>query len=1106
MKTHLLFLNFCILVVLGVLPASLFAQYPYVHYEHVHDVSFITDMNELQWVTGMATSNLGSFVIGRPHEKLRLLDNEGGPIAKSSFGITSTHGEKNIAVATNHLSQVAIVSVLEEGTAQQRTQLAVQILGNDPSLGQINMNSANIMSSTLPDYAKKFTFPNGPSSFVTISHLEAVMNDKYVYITWCQTGGVEGGCTCASSIPNATHYGYAVFDISLRDWRFQPALIPDPTRLGMLAEGISAPSVACNRWDESTDQCLIAFAYIDLVGFPTIRHRAATFNPFVSTTQCQGLVEPVNPQQNVLNECFWVRVVNYDEPNGISGYHFFYAWYFPLVNQPTINLCLFATDGTVAPGVNDIIDDKLPPPPPFDDDAYPMPGVGNGYTDRGAYLVYWTDHVKRASSSTPRPKQDLNICSQWGIVRPLNGAPLAPKKLYPIGSISDAFDGPKWVDDVIGFDHTFLDVTLGCNQTGILVTYTVTPLNGNYTHFTYQIRMDRPIAAHVRENTLLTNQVELTQPHWHQIQGLGNPFEINVLPSGTAETKADTLRFFNGTFHAFDATFISSARLNFVNSLPWPPYQWPSITLTAGSEAAANDGRRGYIIMDKDAAIDFNGHGAYFSSIGAVWNGGFEYNGTNFLNMDGNKLFLTGNFTTDTSEKFRALGYFNAPCTIVNSSLISNMGQIRFKEFQFADNGPDDRTTFNTAGESGLIAIDKSIVYMGNRNTTWSVPQIDLNSERLPDATHSIQIENSILSSGWEDLVLFDHQAAGYSSQIYLYAPTSVVFNNNFIKTTYVDINTPLGNVSFSNNKIYDIRNQLTLIWFGGTGFPDHYVGSITINDNYVKGNFPFGNGDWQSDATDFWIGGFIDKDPITGANQVEISRNTIWGNRQTTSHPFQANWTGIVLANGTNADVKNNTIYNIGTGIWQYGIESSTAFICSNNIGIIDDPCQTGIGIRQNAGKGVSVLNNIHKEKQGFYFEGNDKTTLISNNIHSNQYGAWFEHHTQTLLNGLHTSNNTYAGMNTFDNNEDNSVAQIQLHGDINQPQYPAPEIGKFITTGITESDWAQNKFLSTGNRVHISHTCQGCSADAHLDWSGSLALNEWDDGNGNGILTSTS
>ncbi|HWY36123.1 MAG TPA: hypothetical protein VNX68_15875, partial [Nitrosopumilaceae archaeon] len=355
-------------------------------------------------------------------------------------------------------------------------------------------------------------------------------------------------------------------------------------------------------------------------------------------------------------------------------------------------------------------------------------------------------------------------------------------------------------------------------------------------------------------------------------------------------------------------------------------------------------------------------------------------------------------------------------------------------------------------------------------------------------------IQNSVGTSGWENLSYWTHTPAGFCSQITLDGATSVTLNNNKFYTTFVYIKNPYFNANFENNQIYDIRYMLKLILTPDFANWQNLSWGLTstISNNNIIANFPRGNGSWQDEAIDFDVEGFTQVG-MDYARSLLISENNI--NTSINGSPvWQGGWLGIKLGKGSNGNLLFNTMNNIGTGIFQEGIRQSTAYICSN---VVDQCCPgSGLGIVEDGGRGTTKLNSLHFNNIGYKAQGSDQSTLLRNFLLDNTVGSEFIDASLTRLNGLHNQIESLAGMNEFNNNVNldginGSIAQMWIVSTINAT-FPQPLIG-LISSGTDDGTWGQNKITSNqtlqGNIVHIKYS--GLTATEIL--SNSVQLNDW-------------
>jgi hypothetical protein len=1101
-------------ILLFCLAATCFSQVHYENFLPKHQLLQVEQDNTINHnlpqmihfgFEDVTVNNLGVFATGGNGTGIVLLSNAltYGRDYISPVGWTfptySQAGTKSVALASNHNSVVAIAYIAQVSNSSNGVE--VQIIS--AATGAIKINGSSILVPDIPDYS----YANA-SSFqgnATISNIEAKMDERFVYVTWKQTGGGAPALPLSNQFPNATYFGFAIYDFQMNSFAVPAQLIKDPN--GNFAIGESAPTVACNRWSSIPDFCRIAFPYIDQQDQNHIVH-PAVFTPTLQQNQPNAVRLQDHPASldasNNGQNCIWVRVVNFEEFEGQSGYHFFYAYYAPNVNN-AVNPCLFSTNGLGQFSAG-VIDDKLPL---TTESKYPPAAVGNGYTDKSVYLIWASQVSKRTAYNQPRPEEKLKICRDFGI-NPIIVFPstTSPRQQNFDGTFPDA--------------TYFLYYTLGCNQMGIYITYTLPHISGN-GNSSYLIRASRPFAQHVRENTLVTGDCEITQNQFHNSEG---ERDVRVLPerdesiitgAPLARPNADTLRIlaWDVNYHYIDHDdgeqyggydiYGFSTKLKYISTLgiSSPPM------LLAGMPSSADIphqdpvntwlyGGRGYIIMDAPSIDDYGndeGFGPEIdfnnilgAGIGSAAHGGFEYNGTILSNMTRNVIGLYGfKNRPDTTELFKALAYFNAPCTIDHgSSLYSNKGQIRFKDAteDFDPSNPDKINGMKLLTMDGEFIVDSSTLILGGKNTGKTLEQI-----RISGTVSSTIVINSIITSGWENLSGYTTRPAGYCSEINLISPSGSAFANNKIYTTFINVSNPQTNFIFDANEIYDIRNALNLVRTPGS-LPASIL-PITINNNTVHANFPHGNKDWNEEAIDFQVTHF------RGINSdMEISGNRIIGNPSSTGIPFQANWTGIQIDQGTNAIVSSNTISDIGIGIFHEGQGLSIANLCSN---LIYHCCpENGFGIVQDAGLGITKLNELHHNFYGYFAQGliKDESTLLRNNIHDNRIGATFIDLSETKLNGLHTASENLAGMNIFDNNIDlgngvtESLYQLWINSN-NANVIAQPILG--LISGTDDGTWGQNKFTSSQTFqypiVHILYN--GISSTMTLN--NSIQLNDW-------------
>ena len=1060
-------------------------------------------------------NNLGSFVVGKNGYGMSLLSNAGQRIG-TTFPIVSYGGEKSIAIASNHNTEVAVVNVVYHDTTTYDglgfmhvlTQNGIGISMISSGIAQIDLTHSVILNPNLPLTAVSF-FPYAfGNSLTLITHLEAKMDDKYVYITWKQSGGISPPSPLASftnQFPTAAYFGFAIYDIQSKTFVVLPQLINDPN--GNLAIGESAPTVACNRWAYNPDQCKIAFTYIDQQDVNHIVH-PAVFTPLYQGAQPDA-VRMADPPQVQGQKCVWVRVINFEEFEGVSGYHYFYAYYDPAINNGAVNSVLFSTDNINQ--FSGIIDGNLPP---WKEDQYPPPGCGNGYTEKSVYFIWPHDESPRTDFTLPKPPQDLMICRDFGA---------NPKVVYGLNSqVNQRLEPDPAHPNILPEGDNILACTLGCNQMGIQITITLDdPSNLPNGTMSFKIRASRPFAQHVRENTFLTDDCEITQNQYHNPEGESDirvlPWRIGhyyaVLGEIPVDRNADTLRILAGAGDVLRSDpqesglpeqFQLQTQLKYTISQNVPGIPM----LVAGIPSAANTedanhlvGPRGYIIMDgkilddndlddNRAEIDFNNvAGAGF---GAVSHGGFEYNGTKILHMAGTHIIVDGYHNApDIDGVYKSVAHFNAPCTINNgSSLVSSKGLITFKDATTQA----DMAVFTAEGYGTSIMIDTSTLIMGGKNTSQALEQIVVNPN-YQDANYSsinqnnnFWIMNSIVSSGWENLVRWGHVPDGYSSQITLNGTLYPLIYNNHFYTTFINIKNPYAGALFGYNIIIDIRKMLNIVLTPGyADWAANDIVSCSIINNRIDANFPRGSHDWSEEATDFQVTGFSFQTPDLALNPVTISDNN-WDPMEITAEfPWSTRqaWTGIYLDHATFANVTGNTMESIGRCIFQDGNHISTSYFCNNQGAPSICDVDAGIGIELKSTLSVVQNNVLGRFSRGFISEEDDKSNLIHNRFEYNNVGASLQGHAETRFYGRHTSSTNVPGMNVFNNNFTTNSAQIAIVSSSTGGN-PQLRLGADVDPS-DELNWGQNKFMS-GNGIHIRNT-----GDNWYDLVKPISLNEW-------------
>jgi hypothetical protein len=1023
-----------------------FAQY----YDVTTQPTQILQRND---IAEAATSNLGSILVGGNGTTLKLMANSGLSLCQtqsisSNFLAPnpsvnpSSWDERNnkITIATNHRSDIAIVTT--SYNVDHSTNLDIRLLRNDGSNAKINVATNPVISSALPSPILTWNFGmTDAGEYNHILGLDAALNERYLCLTWMWSRN-RTSCINAPGI----EYGFAIIDCSNNTWAVTPRNIRDLQFGGtsVCTAGHAAPTVACDRWSDQPD-FMIAFVY----NFNN-RDLAFRFAPSITNTQPDvvQLPIPVVPGHTEAKSCYWVRVVNYNERVGASGYHYFYAWE-EYQDAPTNNHYLFSTDGANVSGIisnNIAIIDPIYSLP----DAYwstlhkPTPGTGNGYTDNSTYFVYVEGRQDASDLVTPNT---IKICRQWG---------------------NDIFQiWPAPLQQLPNNDQV-LDLTVGCNQMGIFSYFRY----ASESSITRYWRCFRPFAQNIYENTLATGLCKLQINQFHQRE---NEEEIRVYPAFFTNYETDTLRILpenSNQLFKYEAIDLRIPKLS-----AGIPFASP---LEGG---LVNYQKRGHILVDAGSKIDFNNiNGAQLK---ANFNGSIMWLGgaSAFLNMNHNIIGVEGNLAVqDTAVKQKGVIFMMSPCTINGgSSFYSQKGEVTFKEAT----AQNDMALLTIDGYQSGFYIDNSMVYLNSRKEDGPLTQIQSNGNLTNATDQTFTIANSKVSTAFQ----FHSQGAitrpyGYRADIILNAPKDVMISTVWCEYSKLKIINPVATCSLRYVKSFMIENQFELVWTRDE--PDNFTGIIEIHDNNFREMWPYHNTSMNDvSGKDIIIYGFdmADKTKVQVHNNLHTFAASVF-------NPARAypNTIGISLENGTNAVIEENTVANHQGGIYLEGLGTSHSLICNNWVRLEDCiDCSASWGIKTDAGRGECRTNNLWYLCYGYYSLGDDRTKLMDNDIHDNTVGLRIDDPSRIDLTGINTSNTSY-DYPAYNHIHENNETQVELASTENNPTMD-PKFGASFGTD-NPCYWGHNRFVAVGNQLHF-RLASGTDSPVTLSWP--LTRNEW-------------
>ncbi len=1025
-----------------------------------------------------ACSNLGQFVVAASTTTVRLVGNSAS--VEASAGSISCSADADYdgdgdwtpdpAVATNHSSNVGIAYVSNSAdhlTLYMNVILLNNSTGSAPGDGKISILN-NLMSSSLPSPQVQWSLPKDRNgNLLGVENISVAMDPQFMYIAYM----VEGS-------PGWNYY-YAVVSLGENPQLVNgPVLImTPPTNGGGIAVGNARPTVACNRWQYSHDNGVIAFTYQNTGG----RFQPAIVYPDDGPGSASNITEPPTP-----TECLWVRAVDYDNQPGsgnpIPERHYFYAYQ----NLPTYaGTDLLSTDnaGTVWGPVTTTLQLYSP------GGVYvPSPGVGDGYINHNVYC----DYVDIETGV-----QTLRILGQQCTIN----------QLVASG----------------GFFSIF---SLGCNQMG-----TVIPFNNGGAPQMW--RGFWPFRTDIAENTLATGLCKVEPNVNLAIQGVGVGTAADL-----AALRSDTLRIYAESNIA-PAQMFQFANINPPGPPPalWAG-EHPSNNLDvdpvqARGEIILDNGAD----VDFGGAEQPPLAGAILQ---ARSDGSIDYNGAIFNNEDADLIGCTGETRSgDESGNTRGFWWMNKPLSFDQSATQggdvsvthgiyagSTFGGVKGQIFFYPESATN--VPFLTiSGQGSGMNFDSTWVWLWSTNNSQFVDQIwaeDANDGHGPPS-------NFIFTNG--EIINQKDQNNGYfmSGSRFENRPTNpgsaaalqikgldnIDITNNIILYTQFNITNPVTTVKFNSNRTENIQNLIDLKWTN----PSQFGGQINIDGNTFADDWPFGSGN-LSDASQTIIFDGITV-PVSDQWMVHCDGNIFYNHSAPDGGTdlYNPNSTAVLIKNGADVDVTDNYIGGYGTAIDNQILTNAYAFYCNNFIFQSDACPPRGIGILEENYPGAVYpkLNTTADLAVGYWAKGTNASTPIANQFGSNNsafvlisgypaqflvtigplaqgtepgtVGAEFSGQAATLLYGSHTGADDYAGFNQMGGNTE---AQVKLDDDGSQdaqPVFGLPNSKPFPQpcTGETmNGDYGENVFTAPTNAYQFE---ANSSTTYQLDYS--LTENQW-------------
>jgi hypothetical protein len=1041
-------LTFCIVIFFGLSGSRAQSYYD------------VTTQGIIPWNGGAfnwdeATCNIGQFVAAPAPSNIRLVGNSAEQVATTTNLNALTgdpdqdgdHGNEseNIAVACNHNSNVAAVYIAAGAPDGDGVSLTMNVvlLSNTAANGMINMAGA-VMNSTLPSPQVSWNIPNDCDGNVPdMGGISAAMDDQFLYISYLYepcTGGWE--------------IYYAV--VSLGDCPTDcPHLVTGPilvTQPGSSSPAITTAkaTVTCNRWQHSTGNAMIAFVYQNSLG----RSQPATVVPDAGPSSAANIVEPTIP-----TNCYWVRVVDFDNQSGTPQRHFFYAYQY--ASHGAVEL--FSTDNSTVWGpitTNLVLYT-------WNGATVPSPGVGDGYLNQSVYC----DFVENATGGGG---QNLRICRQEGDNNIV---------VVNTGSVS-----------------SFM---LGCNQMGIFIPY-----DDGAQHMW---RAFWPFASDIAENTLATGLCKVNPNANPTIQGIG---------VGTPTNLDDTLRVFHESEISPSQQFLF-ANSNPITTPPvlWAG-EHPSASVDADPGNARGDIILDLSSdVDFGGSLDPPPIGA---TLMARSDGSIEYNGALFEHENADLIGCEGETRVkDSSINRRGIWYMNyqlsfvyawfcdgtAPSVVTfgiyNGSTFGGVkGLVRFIS---TDNCYPYLTI---SGNGSSMNFDSTEMYLGyNVNSYPAADQIvaeDAGDGNGPP--NSITFTNGQISNLWQHNGYYEGDFEnrpnnpGSAAAFSLDGLTNINISDNFILYTQFDITNPITSVNFNGNNTENIQNLIDLVWTNSSQFG----GQININENTFGGDWPFGSGS-ISDASQTIIFDGITV-PVSDQWMVQCDHNIFLnhssGDVATTF--YNPNSTAVFIDDGADVDVSDNFIGGYGVGIDNVIVNLAYSFYCNNFIFQSDACPPRGVGILEEGSEPGAVfpkLNTTADLAVGYWVKGNTASTPVANQFGSNNsafmlrygygpygllveigpllsgtepgtIGAEFQDYAATILYGSHTGPDNFAGFNQFAGNTEAQVKFVDdgdqdaqpYFGLLNNHSYPHPCTGESMT-GV----YGENVFTAPSGAVQF-------------------------------------
>ncbi len=1006
----------------------------------------VTTQPTASWLSGAVaastTCNIGQLVLNLATPALELTDNSGSVVSQLALNaqIIPSNADGH-TLTSNHNSCIVWVSTISTAGT-----INLALYSNVPANGQINM-AGNIFTAQDHGHYNAFLVSSTCGCQSWIGNAQAAMDDaNNLYITF------ELNRSGHSTPSNELWYYVFSFANNNFNW-VSGGPIPRPGDL-IPATGAGQPTITCNRWNNGTGTATIGYIAPDP---NTGRPRPAQIVVGPNTIGSPGWLP--EPNMTPITPCLWVRAINSDNPYSTPFVHYFYAYAPQPPGGPHLNNTLWSTDNST---VSTVISPNLVLSPSSDGvTTLADPAVGDGYI---AAIPNQAATVYCAFVENSSGMQNLRITREFGN----NNSIVQTNPIY------------NWY-------------SLGCNQMGVFIAFGNSSGNRMWRAF-------RPFYGDIMENTVASGLCKVDPNSNSAVQGIG----VGTAARLTAGI-SDTLRVFEES-NITPAQLFQFTNSNPITTPPvlWagehpssnidadPGNARGEIILDLGSNVdfggELTPPLLGAIFQARsDGQIDYNG---------AI----FGNEKSDLIGCVGETR------VSDLSTNRRGIFNINYPLSFnvaspPQSSPVSNTGGIYggsifggvkgLVNFICSEGFP--YWYYMTISGQGLgMNFDQTYMYLGQPidpgGGQYQIGALDAGDGNGPP--NSIIFTNGIISNlhqpnGWTggSGQFVPDIGPGYSPNLYqynvafdawcpLYNVANINISNNIILYTnftlyYTDDNIggagdPAVLVNLNNNKTEDIAyageaaassgniddygNSLFLLqWlaYNSQGYLAQFQGQINILGNQMMGDWPE-NGSTMSDPSETIIldGWSV---PVNQQWRVKCDDN-IFDNRSTGDGSYVPNYNSnsiaVLLNDGAEVDVSNNTINGYGYGIVNEIQNNAYSFYCNNTITQAGQSTPNGIGILEEGGQGsvYPKLNVTSNLSIGYEVTGTNQSTPVANQFNNCTIGAEFGGFAHTILNGSHTGADNFAGFNQFENNTQAQVVLVDNGIQSAQPLFGLP------------------------------------------------------------------